>query len=80
MDHEAMQLSSASLTFRRDSFVGAYVAQYLTQLAKDEWNIRSAVEYGCRAAARVIGSLGCLKPIPWADEVGGDVKGDHKNT
>ncbi len=69
----------AWLTFPRDSFVGGYVAQYLTQRARGEWNIEAAVQYGCRAAARVIESLGCLKPIPWSDEIGGDLTGDLEN-
>lgn len=54
---------------RRDSFVGGYVSQYLKQRQEGEWDIKVAVQYGCKAAARVIEELGCLEPIPWADEV-----------
>lgn len=53
----------------RDSFVGAYAAQYMAQKQKGEWNIMAAVQYGCKASARVIEYLGCLEPIVWADEV-----------
>lgn len=53
----------------RDSFVGGYTAKYLTQKQKGQWDIKEAVQYGCKAAARVIEYLGCLDPIVWADEV-----------
>ncbi|KAL9124753.1 MAG: hypothetical protein Q9217_005949 [Psora testacea] len=50
-------------------FVGGYVAQYMAQKQKGEWDIKAAVQYGCKASARVIEHLGCLHPIVWADEV-----------
>lgn len=53
----------------RDSFVGGYTAEYIAQKQKGQWDIREAVQYGCKAAARVIEYLGCLDPIVWADEV-----------
>lgn len=49
--------------------MGAYVAQYMAQKQKGQWDIRAAVQYGCKASARVIEYLGCLDPIVWADEV-----------
>ena len=58
-----------TLTNHRDSFVGGYVAQYIMQKQSNQWDIKAAVQYGCKAAARVIEHLGCLAPIPWADEV-----------
>lgn len=36
---------------------------------KGEWDIKAAVEFGCKASAWVIEHLGCLHPICWADEV-----------
>ena len=53
----------------RDSFVGGYMAQYMAQKPKGQWDIKAAVQYGCKASARVIEYLGCLDPIVWADEV-----------
>ena len=53
----------------RDSFVGAYAAQYMAQKQKGHWDIKAAVQYGCKASARVTEHFGCLKPIVWADEV-----------
>lgn len=52
-----------------DTFVGAYAADYMAQKRKGKWDIEAAVLYGCKASARVIEHLGCLHPIPWADEV-----------
>lgn len=49
--------------------MGAYAAQYMAQKQKGQWDIRAAVQYGCKASARVIEHLGCLDPIVWADEV-----------
>ena len=49
--------------------MGAYAAQYIEQTQKGEWDIRAAVQYGCKASARVIEYLGRLEPIVWADEV-----------
>lgn len=52
-----------------DSFVGGYVADYMAQKQKGQWDIEIAVQYGCKASARVIEYLGRLEPIVWADEV-----------
>jgi sugar/nucleoside kinase (ribokinase family) len=50
--------------------VGGYAAQYMAQKQqKGQWDIKAAVQYGCKASARVIEHLGCLDPIVWADEV-----------
>ncbi|KAL8858524.1 MAG: hypothetical protein Q9178_005022 [Gyalolechia marmorata] len=52
-----------------DSFVGGYTAEYLKSKSTGNWDIESAVQKGCKAAARVIEHLGCLEPICWADEI-----------
>ena len=49
--------------------MGAYAAQYMAQKQRGQWNIEAAVQYGCKASARVIEHIGCLDPIAWADEV-----------
>lgn len=49
--------------------MGGYVAEYLAQKQKGQWDIEAAVQYGCKASARVIEYVGCLDPIVWADEV-----------
>lgn len=49
--------------------MGGYAAQYMAQKQKGQWDIKAAVQYGCKASARVIEYLGCLDPIVWADEV-----------
>ena len=41
----------------------------MAQKQKGQWDIKAAVQYGCKASARVIEYLGCLDPIAWADEV-----------
>ena len=45
------------------------MAQYMAQKQKGQWDIKAAVQYGCKASARVIEYLGCLNPIAWADEL-----------
>lgn len=50
----------------------------MAQKQKGQWDIKAAVQYGCKAAARVIEHLGCLEPIVWADEV--DIPRDSKQT
>ena len=64
-----LDLSTCADMLGRDSFVGAYAAEYLKMKKTGEWDIKKAVVYGCKAAARVIEYLGCLDPIVWADEV-----------
>lgn len=41
----------------------------MAQKQKGQWDIKAAVQYGCKASARVIEYLGCVYPIVWADEV-----------
>jgi hypothetical protein len=54
----------------RDSFVGGYTAKLMGQKQRNEqFDIKGAVEFGCKAAARIIEYRGCLEPIVWADEV-----------
>ena len=50
-------------------FVGAYAVEYTKQRAKGQWNIKTAVERGCRAAVVELDHPGCIYPVPWADEV-----------
>ena len=56
-----------------DNFVGGYTASYMSQKLRlpegGRWDIKAAVENGCKAAARIIEHVGCLNPICWADEV-----------
>ena len=49
--------------------MGGYAAEYMAQKKKGQWDIKAAVQYGCKASARVIEHLGCLDSISWADEV-----------
>ena len=56
-------------TLFSDSFVGGYAAEYLRSKLTGTWDIRSAVQKGCKASARVIEHIGCLEPICWADEI-----------
>ena len=53
-----------------DSFVGGYTAEWLRSKQTGNWDIKAAVENGCKASARVIEHVGCLEPICWADELG----------
>ena len=38
-------------------------------MASGQWDIKAAVQYGCKASAPVIEYLSCLDPIVWVDEV-----------
>lgn len=54
----------------RDTFVGAYGVEVVRQMASGmPFDIRKAVQFACKASARVIQKIGCLEPIPWLDEV-----------
>jgi ribokinase len=53
-----------------DTFVGTYALEYVRQKQRAEpWDIRRAVERGCRAAAKTCEQLGAQESIPWADEI-----------
>ena len=53
-----------------DTFVGAYGVEVVRQMSSGaEFDIRKAVDFACKASARVIEYLGCLEPIPWLDQV-----------
>ncbi|KAL8902732.1 MAG: hypothetical protein Q9207_004429 [Kuettlingeria erythrocarpa] len=52
-----------------DSFVGGYTAEYMNSKRSGRWDIKAAVQKGCKASARVIERIGCLEPICWADEI-----------
>ena len=43
--------------------------EFVRQRYQGLWDIRKAVEYGCKASARTIESIGAQDSIPWADEV-----------
>ncbi|KAK1675381.1 ribokinase [Colletotrichum godetiae] len=47
-------------------FAGAYASEYLRQ---DDWDIKSAVIRGNKAAAIAIQSSGAQEGIPWGDEI-----------
>jgi len=58
-------------TIRSDTFVGYYAMEFVRQNQTKplQWDIRKAVEMGCKAAARTISGIGAQDAIPWADEV-----------
>ena len=57
-------------TSHSDSFLGGYTAEWLRSKQTGKWDIKAAVQNGCKASARVIEHVGCLEPICWADEIG----------
>ena len=61
---------NASDVCSRDTFTGAYAADVVRQkqYGKD-WDIKHAVELGCRAAAWTIKEIGAQESVPWLDEV-----------
>lgn len=52
-----------------DTFTGHYALEYVKQKYRGEWNIRKAVERGCKAAAKTMEQIGAQESIPWADEI-----------
>ena len=53
-----------------DTFVGAYGVEVVRQMNSGaDFDIRKAVEFACKASARVIEHVGCLEPFPWLDQV-----------
>ena len=55
----------------RDTFVGMYAVEFIQQKKRDQWDIESAIEHACRAAARTIERLGAQESIPWLEEIEG---------
>lgn len=56
--------------YRSDTFVGTYALEYVRQMHRGEvWDIKKAVELGCKAAAHTIRQLGAQDSIPWADDL-----------
>jgi ribokinase len=53
----------------RDTFTGNYALEYVRQKHHDAWDIKKAVERGCKAAAKTMEQLGVQESIPWADEI-----------
>jgi hypothetical protein len=67
MNLETNELSS-------DTFVGYYAMEFVRQnrtrpFQSFQWDIRKAVELGCKAAAKTISEIGAQEAIPWADEI-----------
>jgi len=57
-------------TKHRDTFVGTYALEFVRQRRKNSsFDIKKAVQRGCRAAARTLLELGAQDAIPWADEI-----------
>ena len=52
-----------------DSFLGAYVVDFVRQKRKGEWNIEKAIAFASKAAAHTIEQLGSQTALPWADEI-----------
>jgi hypothetical protein len=52
----------------RDTFVGMYSVEYITQKHAKEWKIGRAIARACKASARTIERLGAQESIPWGDE------------
>lgn len=52
-----------------DTFTGAYAVQFVRQKHIGLWDIRKAVEYGCKASSRTIQSVGAQESIPWSDDL-----------
>ena len=51
--------------------MGAYGVEVVRQKSSGkEFDIRWAVRFACKASARIIESIGSLRPIPWFDELG----------
>lgn len=55
-----------------DSFLGAYVVEFVRQKRKGEWNIKKAIAFASKAAACTIEQLGSQTALPWADEIEGN--------
>ncbi|MCJ1340837.1 hypothetical protein MMC09_006133 [Bachmanniomyces sp. S44760] len=52
-----------------DTFVGAYAVEMARQKRDGRPDIKKAVEWGCKAAARTVEIQGAQDAIPWIDEV-----------
>ncbi|TKA72635.1 hypothetical protein B0A55_05980 [Friedmanniomyces simplex] len=66
VDEEDMKDSTGA----GDTFVGTYALECVQQKrGRSPWDIRKAVEKGCKAAAKTLQQLGAQDAIPWADEV-----------
>jgi hypothetical protein len=53
-----------------DSFIGAYAVQYVKQKQQlGTFDVRKAISYAHKAAARTIGCLGAQESLPWMDEI-----------
>lgn len=55
-----------------DSFLGAYVVDFVRQKRKGVWNIEKAIGFASKAAARTIERLGSQTALPWVDEIEGN--------
>jgi ribokinase len=53
-----------------DSFIGAYAVQYVKQKQQlGTFDIRKAIAYAHKAAARTIECLGAQESLPWMNEI-----------
>jgi hypothetical protein len=54
----------------RDTFTGAYAAEYVRQRKESEpWNIEKAVRRANAAGALAVTKAGAQEGIPWADKI-----------
>lgn len=56
-------------SFSRDTFVGAYAILWVKEKQGGKWDLRSTVEYACKASAQTIQQVGCQESIPWASDL-----------
>ncbi|KAL9123642.1 MAG: hypothetical protein Q9217_006943 [Psora testacea] len=67
--HVLAQKNVNLMNYCIDSFLGAYVVEFVRQKRKEEWNIEKAIDFTIKAAARTIEQLGSQTALPWADEI-----------
>ncbi len=62
-------IPSYANTPSRDTFIGAYAVQWVKEKQGGNWDLRSTVEYACKASAQTIQQVGCQESIPWASDL-----------
>ena len=63
----------------RDTFVGAYAVQWKKEKQQGgKWNLRTTVEYACKASAHIIQQVGCQESIPWASDLSPIASEQHR--
>ncbi|KAK6522696.1 hypothetical protein TWF281_002132 [Arthrobotrys megalospora] len=63
----ARTVASVDTTGAGDTFVGMYAVEYVKTKRLGTWNVATAVERACKAAALSVGGLGAQDSIPWSD-------------